>query len=124
MAVKVYGKGKNKALKRRHLRLRKKVAGTPEKPRLIVVRSARHISVSLVDDSLGKTIVSAGTLNKGLKFGASDDKTAKAKKVGEAIAQKATKAGITKVVFDRRGHKYHGRVKAVAEGAREAGLEF
>jgi large subunit ribosomal protein L18 len=104
---------------RRHLRVRKKVTGTTERPRLVVFRSLKHITAQLVDDVAGRTLmtVSSTALETGKK-------TEKSVEVGKQIAAKAKDAGITKVVFDRAGYKYHGRVKAVADGAREAGLEF
>ena len=104
---------------RRHLRVRKKVVGTAERPRLVVFRSLKHISAQLVDDVARKTIatVTSTTIESGKK-------TEKSTEVGKRIAAKAKDAGITKVVFDRAGYKYHGRVKAVADGAREGGLEF
>ena len=108
---------------RRHLRVRKKVTGTAVRPRLVVTRSARHMVVQVVDDTQGVTLASASTMEADLR-GASDDKTAKARKVGQLVAERAKKAGIESVVFDRGGNKYHGRVAAVADGAREAGLSF
>ena len=109
--------------KRRHFRVRKKVAGTPARPRLVVTRSARHITAQVVDDSVGRTLASASTLESDLRaLGA--DKTAKARKVGELVAERAKAAGIDAVVFDRGGNKYHGRVAAVADGAREGGLKL
>ena len=108
---------------RRHLRVRKKVTGTPTRPRLVVTRSARHMVVQVVDDTQGLTLASASTMEADLR-GVSDDKTAKARKVGQLVAERAKKAGIEAVVFDRGGNKYHGRVAAVADGAREAGLSF
>ena len=108
---------------RRHLRVRKKVTGTSTRPRLVVTRSARHMVVQVVDDTQGLTLASASTMEADLR-GASDDKTAKARKVGQLVAERAKKAGIESVVFDRGGNKYHGRVAAVADGAREAGLSF
>ena len=108
---------------RRHLRVRKKVAGTPARPLLVVTRSARHILVQVVDDSQGITVASASSMEADLR-GASADKTAKARKVGQLVAERAKKAGVETVVFDRGGHKYHGRVAALADGAREAGLTF
>jgi len=121
MAIKIIGKGKRKARQRRHLRLRKKVSGSATRPRLVVTRSARHITAQVVDDGIGQTLVSASTLEASL-WTADGDKTAKAKKVGELIADRAKAAGIDAVVFDRGGNKYHGRVAAVADGAREGGL--
>ncbi|GHS85303.1 50S ribosomal protein L18 [Actinomycetota bacterium] len=121
MAITIKGKGKTIARQRRHLRLRKKVAGTAVRPRLVVTRSARHISAQVVDDGLGRTLVSASTLEADLRA-STDDKSAKARKVGELVAERAKAAGIDAVVFDRGGNKYHGRVAAVADGAREGGL--
>jgi large subunit ribosomal protein L18 len=120
-ALKIMGKGKRVARQRRHLRLRKKVAGSAARPRLVVTRSARHITAQVVDDGIGQTLVSASTLEADLR-GSNDDKTAKARKVGELIAERAKAAGLDAVVFDRGGNKYHGRVAAVADGAREGGL--
>lgn len=107
----------------RHFRLRKKVVGTTVRPRLVVNRSARHISVQLVDDSVGKTLASASTLEADVR-GLEGDKSVKARKVGELIAGRAKDAGISSIVFDRGGDKYHGRIAALADAAREAGLEF
>jgi len=123
MALKIIGKGKRKARQRRHLRLRKKVSGSAARPRLVVTRSARHITAQVVDDGIGQTLVSASTLEADLR-GSNDDKTAKARKVGELIAERAKAAGLEAVVFDRGGNKYHGRVAAVADGAREGGLKL
>ena len=109
--------------KRRHLRVRKKVSGTVMRPRLVVSRSARHVSAQLVDDVQGVTLAAASTMESDLRV-AGGDKTAKARKVGNELAARAQKAGIDTVVFDRGGHKYHGRVAALAEGAREGGLNF
>jgi len=121
MAIGIKGKGTSIARRRRHLRLRKKVVGTAARPRLVVTRSARHITAQVVDDAIGKTVASASTLEADLR--ANDgDKTAKAKKVGELVAARAKAAGVEAVVFDRGGNKYHGRVAAVADGAREGGL--
>jgi len=121
MAIKIIGKGKRIARQRRHLRLRKKVSGSAARPRLVVTRSARHITAQVVDDGIGQTLVSASTLEADLR-GSNDDKTAKARKVGELIAERAKAAGLDAVVFDRGGNKYHGRVAAVADAAREGGL--
>ncbi|MCB2176174.1 MAG: 50S ribosomal protein L18 [Actinomycetales bacterium] len=121
MAITVRGKGKANARARRHLRLRKKVVGTAERPRLVVTRSTRHMVAQVVDDAAGRTLVSASTLETDLRA-LDGDKTAKARKVGELVAERAKAAGISSVVFDRGGNKYHGRVAAVAEGAREGGL--
>lgn len=108
---------------RRHTRLRKRVVGTAERPRLVVTRSARHVFVQIVDDAKGHTVVSASTLEADLR-GLDADKTAKARRVGELLAERAKKAGIDAVVFDRGGNKYAGRVAAIAEGAREGGLSL
>ena len=108
---------------RRHFRLRKKVTGTATRPRLVVSRSARHIAVQLVDDSVGRTLVSASTLEADLRAG-EGDKSAKARKVGELVGRRAVELGVTAVVFDRGGDAYHGRIAALADGARSAGLEF
>ncbi|MFC8192804.1 50S ribosomal protein L18 [Cellulomonas sp. NPDC057328] len=121
MAISIKGKGKSIARRRRHLRLRKKVVGTAARPRLVVTRSARHITAQVVDDGIGQTVASASTLEADLR-GAEGDKTAKARKVGELVAARAKAAGVESVVFDRGGNKYHGRVAAVADGAREGGL--
>ena len=119
MAVKT----KSAARVRRHVRLRKKVVGTESRPRLVVTRSARHVFVQVVDDSKGHTLASASTMEDGLRT-FSGDKTAKARKVGELVAERAKKAGVDAVIFDRGGNKYAGRVAAIAEGAREAGLNL
>ncbi len=121
MAIKILGKGKAVAKKRRHLRLRKKIAGTAVRPRLVVTRSNRHMVAQIVDDTVGKTLVSASTLEADLRA-FEGDKVAKARKVGELVAARAKAAGVESVVFDRGGNKYHGRVAAVADGARENGL--
>jgi large subunit ribosomal protein L18 len=123
MAFTIHGKGKAISRARRHLRLRKKVAGTAERPRLVVSRSTRHMVAQVVDDAVGRTLVSASTLEAELR-GLDGDKTAKAKRVGELVAERAKAAGIDAVVFDRGGNKYHGRVAAVADGAREGGLSL
>ena len=114
-------KGKSAARGRRHLRLRKKVSGTTARPRLVVSRSSRHVFVQIVDDTIGKTVASASTMEADLRS-FEGDKTAKARKVGELLAERAKSAGVEAVVFDRGGNKYHGRVAAIAEGAREGGL--
>ena len=123
MALGTRGKSKSAAKSRRHARLRKKVIGTEERPRLVVTRSARHVFVQVVDDSKGFTLASASTLESDLRT-FDGDKTAKARKVGELVAERAKKAGIEAVVFDRGGSKYAGRVAAIAEGAREGGLNL
>jgi len=108
---------------RRQVRGRKKVSGTAERPRLVVTRSSKHISVQVVDDLVGRTIASASTMEADLRS-FSGDKTAKARKVGELVAERAKAAGVSSAVFDRAGNKYHGRVAALADGAREGGLTF
>jgi large subunit ribosomal protein L18 len=108
---------------RRHLRVRKKVSGTAGRPRLAVKRSARHIFAQLVDDGTGQTLASASTLDSGIRD-ADGDKTAKARQVGELLARRAGEAGVTAAVFDRGGYAYHGRVAALADGAREGGLKL
>jgi large subunit ribosomal protein L18 len=114
-------KGKAAARGRRHNRLRKHLAGTTARPRLVVSRSARHMFVQVVDDTVGKTLASASTMEADLR-GFEGDKTAKARSVGKLVAERAKKAGVEAVVFDRGGNKYHGRVAAIADGAREGGL--
>ena len=109
--------------KRRHIRVRKKVSGTADRPRLVVSRSARHMVAQVVDDTEGRTLASASSMEVDLRA-ATDDKSAKARKVGQLIAARAKQAGVEAVVFDRGGNKYHGRVAALAEGAREGGLDF
>jgi large subunit ribosomal protein L18 len=109
--------------RRRHLRVRKKVAGTGERPRLVIFRSLKHIYAQIVDDAKGAVLLGASDQSEGLTLDGSG-KVAKSKATGKLIAEKAKAAGITKVVFDRAGYQYHGRVKAVADGAREGGLEF
>ena len=123
MATGTRGKSKSAAKDRRHARLRKKVVGTQARPRLVVTRSARHVFVQVVDDSKGVTLASASTMESDLR-GLSGDKTAKARKVGELVAERAKKAGIDAVVFDRGGSRYAGRVAAIADGAREGGLNL
>ncbi|MEO5535536.1 MAG: 50S ribosomal protein L18 [Pseudolysinimonas sp.] len=108
---------------RRHARLRKRVVGSSERPRLVVTRSARHVFVQIVDDTKGHTVASASTLEADLR-GDKGDKTAKAKKVGLLLAERAKKAGVDAVVFDRGGNRFAGRVAAIAEGAREGGLNL
>ena len=105
----------------RHARLRKRVTGTPEKPRLSVYRSLKHISAQIIDDTTGRTLVAASSLEKELSATGNIEG---AKLVGKAIAERAKAAGVTRVAFDRAGFMYHGRIKALAEAAREAGLEF
>lgn len=120
-------KKEDRNLKRikRHLRIRKKVKGTPEKPRLAVFKSEKHIYAQIIDDTKGHTLVSASTLDKELRQRLSKTYNVEAaKEVGRLIAQRALSLGIKTVVFDRGGFKYHGRIKALADAAREAGLKF
>ncbi len=113
------------ARRRRHRRIRQKVVGSPERPRLCVYRSLKHIYAQLVDDTSGHVLASVSTLSpEAKKSGASGKNAASARIVGAMLTEKATALGIEKVVFDRGGYLYHGRVKALAEGAREKGLEF
>ena len=121
MAVSIKGKGKAVARSRRHFRVRKKITGTAARPRLVVTRSNRHMVAQLVDDGTGRTLVSASTLEVDLRA-ADGSKTDKARKVGQLIALRSKDAGIEAAVFDRGGNKYHGRVAAVADGARDGGL--
>jgi large subunit ribosomal protein L18 len=108
---------------RRQIRGRKSIVGTAERPRLVITRSSRHIVAQVIDDGVGHTLASASTLEVSLRSG-DGDKSAKAREVGKLVAERAKKAGVDKVVFDRAGNKYQGRVAALAEGAREAGLGF
>jgi large subunit ribosomal protein L18 len=114
---------RTKARLHRQVRGRKKIFGTAERPRLVVTRSSKHISVQVVDDLVGRTLVAASSMETDLRA-LEGDKTAKAKKVGELVAERAKHAGIETVVFDRAGHKYHGRIAALADAAREGGLTF
>ena len=114
---------KRVARKRRHIRVRKKVNGTPERPRLVVTKSNRHTVAQVIDDTVGHTLASASTLDASIR-GTEGDKSAKAKKVGALVAERAKAAGIEAVVFDRGGNKYTGRIAALADAAREAGLKF
>jgi len=114
---------KSAARARRQIRVRKKVFGAPQRPRLVVTRSARHIAAQVIDDTQGRTLASASTMEAAMRA-ASGDKSEKAKQVGGLIAERAKAAGIEAVVFDRAGYKYHGRVAALADGAREGGLGF
>jgi large subunit ribosomal protein L18 len=107
--------------KRRHVRVRKKVEGSAVRPRLAVTRSSKNIFAQLIDDVAGSTLASASTLDESIR-GAEGDKSAKARQVGALLAERATQAGITAAVFDRGGHAYHGRIAALADGAREGGL--
>ena len=123
LAVKIRRGDKNVARSRRHLRVRKRVSGTTVRPRMVVTRSSRHVFVQVVNDLTGTTLASASTMEADVR-GMSGDKTARARKVGELVASRAKDAGVESVVFDRAGNKYHGRVAALADGAREGGLEF
>ncbi|ABW15377.1 MULTISPECIES: 50S ribosomal protein L18 [Parafrankia] len=124
MAVSLSASARRRTAKlRRHVRVRKKVSGTPIRPRLVVTRSSRHIYAQVIDDVAGHTLASASTLEDGLR--ASDgDKSAKAREVGRLVAERARAAGIDAVVFDRGGRTYHGRIAALADAAREGGLNF
>jgi large subunit ribosomal protein L18 len=108
---------------RRHHRVRKKVTGTPDRPRLAVYRSNKHVVAQVIDDATGRTLAAASTMEKDLRSGATGNKQAAAT-VGRLVGERAKAAGVTRVVFDRGGFLYHGRVAAVADAAREAGLEF
>jgi large subunit ribosomal protein L18 len=114
---------RRQAIARRHARLRKKVNGSEERPRLVVKRSSRHIHVQLVNDLTGRTIAAASSLEADVRA-LDGDKRARATRVGELVADRAKSAGVTRVVFDRGGRNYHGRIAALADAAREAGLEF
>ena len=116
-------KGRSAARIRRHARLRKKIVGTEQRPRMVVTRSARHVFVQVVDDSKGHTVASASTMEAELRS-FDGDKTAKARRIGELIAERSKGAGVSAVVFDRGGSKYAGRVAAIADGAREGGLSL
>jgi large subunit ribosomal protein L18 len=108
---------------RRHARIRKKISGTPERPRLVVNRSSRHTVAQLIDDVAGHTLASASSMEADVRA-LDGDKKARAAKVGELLAARAKAAGVTAVVFDRGGYEYHGRIAALADAAREGGLEF
>ena len=123
IGVKVVKGSAQNARKRRHFRVRKRVVGSAERPRLVVSRSSRHLVAQIVDDSIGQTLVSASTMESTLRE-SKDDKSAKAREVGVSIAKRAKEKGISAVVFDRGGSKYHGRIAALADSARENGLEF
>ncbi|MCX2971047.1 50S ribosomal protein L18 [Streptomyces sp. TRM70308] len=114
---------KRAAIKRRHIRVRKKVSGTAERPRLVVTRSNRHMVAQVVDDIAGHTLASASSMDTSIR-GAEGDKSAQAKQVGALVAERAKAAGVEAVVFDRGGNKYAGRIAALADAAREAGLKF
>jgi len=116
---------KNEARLKRHVRVRKKISGTPERPRLNVFRSEKHIYAQVIDDTKGVTLAAASTLDKALRNEIKNGSTVEAAaRVGALVAERAKAKGVTKVVFDRGGYLYHGRVKALADAAREAGLEF
>lgn len=123
IGVKVVKGNAQNARRRRHFRVRKKVVGTALRPRLVVSRSSRHLVAQIVDDALGHTLVSASTMEADLRA-ASGDKTAKAREVGALLASRAKAAGLSAVVFDRGGSKYTGRIAALADSARENGLDF
>ena len=123
MALGTRGKSKSAAKNRRHDRLRKKITGTEARPRLVVTRSSRHVFVQVIDDTKGHTVASASTMESDLRS-FDGDKTAKSRRVGELVAERAKAAGIEAVVFDRGGSKYAGRVAAIADGAREGGLNL
>ena len=115
--------GRVRSRLRRQVRGRKKVHGTAERPRLVVTRSSRHLFVQVIDDTVGRTLASASTMEADLRA-VEGDKSDKARKVGSLIAERAKAAGVENVVFDRAGNKYHGRIAALADAAREAGLGF
>ena len=118
-------KQKQLARRRRHARVRRRVHGTPERPRLTVFRSLKHIHAQVVDDTQHHTLVAASTLDAEVRGQLGDkDKSAQAEVVGQVLAERALRAGVERVVFDRGGYKYHGRVKSLADAARKAGLEF
>ena len=123
MGLIIKGKDRTAQRKRRHVRLRKRITGTPSRPRLVVTRSSRHMVAQVVDDTTGRTLASASTLEADVRA-AKADKTGRASVVGKLVAERAKKAGVSEVVFDRGGNKYHGRVAAVADGAREGGLSL
>jgi len=123
IGVKVVKGSAQNARRRRHFRVRKRVVGSAERPRLVVSRSSRHLVAQIVDDSIGQTLASASTLESTLRA-SNDDKTAKARVVGAELAKRAKEKGISAVVFDRGGNKYTGRIAALADAARENGLDF
>jgi large subunit ribosomal protein L18 len=116
-------RNKSASRTRRHLRVRKQIQGSTARPRLVVNRSSRHMFVQIVDDSVGKTVASASTMEADLRA-LDADKTAKARRIGELLGERAKAAGVESVVFDRGGNRYHGRVAAIADGARAAGLSL
>jgi large subunit ribosomal protein L18 len=118
-------RSRNKLRVRRHDRIRKRLKGSAERPRLSVFRSLHHVYAQVIDDATGRTVVAASTREKAVAEGlTSKASTAAAQRVGEIVAQRAKEKGVTAVVFDRGGYKYHGRIKALADAARSAGLEF
>lgn len=123
IGVKVVKGSTRVARARRHFRVRKKVSGTAARPRLVVTRSTRHVFAQVVDDTTGKTLASASTMEGELRA-LVGDKTAKSRRVGVLLAERAKGVGVSSVVFDRAGNRYHGRLAALAEGARETGLDF
>lgn len=123
IGVKVVKGSTRVARARRHFRVRKKVSGTALRPRLVVSRSTRHVFAQVVDDTTGKTLASASTMEGELRA-LVGDKTAKSRRVGVLVAERAKSLGVSSVVFDRAGNRYHGRLAALAEGARETGLDF
>ncbi len=123
IGVKVVKGSTRVARARRHFRVRKKVSGTSVRPRLVISRSTRHVFAQVVDDTTGKTLVSASTMESELRT-LVGDKTAKSRRVGVLVAERAKSVGVSSVVFDRAGNRYHGRLAALAEGARETGLDF
>ncbi|MBL7501569.1 50S ribosomal protein L18 [Frankia sp. CNm7] len=124
MAVSLTASAKRRTARlRRHARVRKRVSGTPVRPRLVVTRSSRHIYAQVIDDAAGRTLAAASTLDTSLR-GAEGDKTAQAREVGKLVAERAKAAGVAAVVFDRGGRTYHGRIAALADAAREGGLDF
>jgi large subunit ribosomal protein L18 len=115
---------KNQIRQRIHKRIRRRLSGTSERPRLAVFRSVKHIYAQLIDDSKGQTLTAASSAEKGNPVGNSGGNVSGAKAIGKLVAERATEKGVKSVVFDRGGYRYHGRVKALADAAREAGLEF
>lgn len=124
MKIKSISYQKSKARKRRHHHIRNRVFGTPERPRLVVYRSLKNIYAQIIDDTKGNTIVSTSSIAKDIELAEDMKKTGKSFEIGKKLGELALEKGITKVAFDRGGYLYHGRVKALAEGARKAGLEF
>ena len=122
MGKKMIKMSKNKKRLKRKIRIRKKMSGTAERPRLCVFRSSKHIYAQIIDDASGKTLAAASTLDK--DFAETGDKKARANAVGKNVASRALESGIKAIVFDRNGYVYHGRVKSLSDGAREAGLDF